>query len=215
VQRIDQGDDNDENQRLLPKQAIRNRLVHAQADLTSPEALALFSSREANGMILTAPRMVFTEDPSVDLAEMFQRLVHVEGQKRNRTAKPDLEAIFASKLIGVPLQKDVTLVVPGIGDVTVPYAYQNGVLNLITAEGFAGSEEARHRKLHDLAVKGRLIHNVKAKAHQFTVVAAFADDTTEDERKNAEFIFESHDSRLVRKEDADAFVEESRRTAHN
>jgi Protein of unknown function (DUF3037) len=197
------------------KQAVRNRLVHAQADLTSPEALALFASREGNAMVLTPPRVVFTQDPRVDLTDMFQRLVHVEGQKRNRTAKPNLEAIFASKLIGVPLQRDVTLEVPGIGEVSVPYAYQNGVLNLITTEGFAHDDKARHRRVNDLAVRGRLIHNVKSKEHKLVVVAAFADDTTEEERANAEFIFANHDSRLVRKEDADAFVEEVRQTAHS
>jgi Protein of unknown function (DUF3037) len=197
------------------KLAIRQRLLAAQAELTSPEALLGFASREANSMILTAPRVLFTEDPKADLADMFQRLVHVDGHKRQRTAKPNLDEIFASKLIGVPLQKDVTLEVPGIGEVIVPYAYQNGVLNLITSEGFAGSAEARIRKVNELAVRGRLIHNVKSKEHKLAVVAAFADDTTEEERQNAAFIFESHDSRLVRKEGADAFVDEVRRTAHS
>jgi len=159
--------------------------------------------------------VIMVENPIADAEELYARLVHVEPRRRQRLHVPDLAAVFETRLVGVPLLKNYQVEIPEYGPWKVPYAYQNGVLNLIRPEAF--SENSAEAKGNDLAVKGHLVsrHPESGKPQKLIVVGGFDAAAPESLKRRIEFILEECDARLVREEKLDEFVEEIRREAHS
>lgn len=126
-------------------------------------------------------------------------------------------AVFEPKLLGVPLQRDLTVEIPEFGKLEVPHAYRNGVLNLVRPEGFAIEEGSATAKANDLAVKGHLVYKhpgKQGKPQKQMIVGGFYDSATEDFKRRIGFVLREHDARLVPEEEIDDFVEEVRREPH-
>lgn len=199
------------------KRALEGRIREHAASLGSAEALERFGRLEGNHLLLTPPKTMLVEHPAAELDELYERLVHVDPKRRRRQSMPDLDALFASKLGGVPLQRDVVVDLAELGTLRVPYAYQNGVLNLVRPEGFPRDDDGASRKANDLAVKGHIIATrSKAAGHlqQLVVVGAFDPALPGATRRRVEFVLRNHDARLVDVDDIDDFVAEVRREAH-
>jgi len=102
-----------------------------------------FIATRANQLRITPLRPLKCADPAAELRSLFDDLVggHV-FHPREKVAFPELQAAFTSpELISrIEFNKEVT--VPVLGEIRkIPYAYRNGVWNLIRTCGFTGSEK--------------------------------------------------------------------------
>lgn len=208
----------DDARLTVAKKGIEGRLRDEGKDWKGPEDLQRFGKREGNNLLLTTPKVILVEDPLSELDELYQRLVHMDPQRRRRQPKPDLRTAFEQKLLGVPLIKDIEVEIPEYGKLEVPYAYKNGVLNLIRPEGFPIGEASATTKANDLAVKGHLIYRHprgQGPIQKLIVVGAFDASAPESLKRRIDFVLKEHDARLVREDHIDEFVEEVRREAHS
>lgn len=207
----------DDTRLTIAKKGFEGRVRHEGKDWRSPEDLQRFARKEGNHLLLTTPKVILVEDPRLELDELYQRLVHIEPIRRRRQQKPDLKTLFEPKLLGVPLQRDLTVEIPEFGKLEVPYAYQNGVLNLVRPEGFPIEEGSATAKANDLAVKGHLVYKhpgKQGKRQKLIVVGGFDESASEDLKRRIGYVLREHDARLVPEEEIDDFVEEVRREAH-
>jgi len=201
----------------LAKRAIAGRIREEGPAWTEAEHLVLFGKKEGNNILLSAPRTILVENAEADLEELFQRLVHVDPKQRRRPRKPDLRTVFEEKLLGVPLQRDLKVEVPEFGTMDVPYAYQNGALNLVRPEGFPVDPSSATDRASELAVKGHLIfkHSVDTdQPKKLIIVGGFDESIPDDVKRRIAFVLREHDARLVPEDQIDAFVDEVRREAH-
>lgn len=208
----------DDARLALTKRALENRLRQEAANWKGPEELLIFGRKEGNHLLLSQPRVILVENAEAELEELFLRLVHVDARQRRRQPKPDLKRFFEPKLLGVPLLRDIQVDVPELGKLDVPYAYKNGALHLVRPEGFPLDRGSATDKASDLAVKGHLIYKHSANTEeprQLIVVGGFDASIPEDVKHKIEFILSEHDTRLVREDRLDDFVEEVRREAHS
>ena len=211
-------DSYDDGRLTVAKKGIEGRLRHEGTAWKGPEDLQRFARREGNNLVLTSPRVILVEDPQRELVELYERLVHVEARRRRHPKKPDLKEVFEPKLIGVPLFRDLEVELPMLGKLDIPYAYQNGDLNLIRPEGFPVDEKSATTKANDLAVKGHVIKrhpNTPGKPQKLVIVGGFDASASEDLKRRIDFVLREHDTRLVREEHIDEFIEEVRREAHS
>lgn len=159
---------------------------------------------------------ILVEDCDAELDELFVRLAYIGQKQRRRPRKPDLR-LFEEKLLGVPLQHDVTVDIPELGPLSAPYAYRNGALNLIRPEAFRVNAASAEARASDLAVKGHVLYKhsaTTADPKKLIVVGGFDESIADDVKHRIAYILGEHDSRLVREEQLDEFADEVRREAH-
>jgi hypothetical protein len=206
----------DDTRLAIAKAGLAGRVREEGPTWSSPEDLLRFARKEGNNLTLSAPKVIMVENATAEVDELYARLVHVDPIRRKRLAAPDLTKVFESRLTGVPLITDYKVEIPELGTWKVPYAYQNGALNLIRPEAF--SANAAEDKGNDLAVKGHIIRrhsDPTGKQQRLIVVGGFDPAAPESLKRRIEFILEECDTRLVREERLDEFVEEIRREAHS
>jgi hypothetical protein len=208
----------DDARLTVSKKGLEGRLRHDGKEWNGPDDLQRFARREGNNLLLTTPRVIMVEQASEELDELYQRLVHVDpSQRRPTPRKPDLKTVFEPKLWDIPLIRDLKVPIPEYGKMNVPYAYQNGLLNLIRPEGFPIDEGSATAKANDLAVKGHLIFRhpgESGKPQKLIVVGGFDASASEDLKRRIDFVLSEHDARLVREDRIDDFIDEVRREAH-
>ncbi len=202
----------------LAKRALEGRIKNDGAAWTTSEDLERFGRLEGNHLVLSKPRVILVEEPRAELEELYMRLVHVEGVRRTRVRRPDLKTLFEPKLKGVPLKKNVDVTIPFFGKMVIPYAYQNGVQNLIKAEAFPLDEKSATAKATELAATGHLLHRhseVPGRERMLIVVGGFDASVSDDLKEKVSLLLKEHEARLVPEDELDAFVEEVRREAHD
>jgi|JI10StandDraft_1071094.scaffolds.fasta_scaffold284416_3 hypothetical protein len=163
------------------KKMLEHRLKAEQPSLGDLAALRRFASLMANEIVITDPRPALVEEPDVELSQLFDELV---GRTQRREPPP--EATLVNRLrvrmdaarFNALIKRDVTVKVPVIGtEFTVPFAYQNGKLNLIEAHEFnQHREQDIVRDLLTKAAQGHLIYthpDPEAGQRQLVVVASF------------------------------------------
>lgn len=208
----------DDARLTLAKMALEGRIKAEAAAWTTAEDLERFARLEGNHLVFSKARVILVDDPKAEVEELYTRLVHVDGVHRSRVRRPDLKTLFERKLKGVPLQKDVEVTVPVLGKIHIPYAYQNGKLNLVKAEAFPQDEKAATVKATELGATGRLIHanpEGPGKERRLIIVGGFDPGASEEVKQKVGLLLDELDARLVPEEQLDLFVEEVRRDAHN
>lgn len=205
----------DDGRLALAKAGIAGRLREDFPNWVTAEDLLRFGRKEGNNLMVAAPKVILVENAAAEAEELYRRLVHVDPVRRKRLPAPNLAALFETRLAGVPLLKDYKVEIPDYGSLKVPYAYQNGALNLIQPEAF--SKKSAEEKGNELAVTGHLIQKRSDAAgapKRLIVVGGFDPAAPEELKRRIELILREHDTRLVREEKLDEFVEEIRREAH-
>src|SRR6187455_2612736 len=96
----------------LAKRAMEGRIRAEGVAWVAPEDLIQFGKKEGNNMLLSAPRTILVDNCEAELEELYHRLVHVDARTRRRPRKPDLRRVFEEKLLGVPIQRDLTVDIP-------------------------------------------------------------------------------------------------------
>src|SRR5262249_14469195 len=114
---------------------------------------------------------------------------------------------------------DQRVTVPIVGrHIRAPYTFQNGALNLIKPERFAGSQHAVTGVAMKLAVEGDLLrrHGIEEEngsPAKLVVITDFA-ETERDLRPRISRLFNEYQVRAVDVAHVDELLEEIRRTAH-
>jgi len=180
------------------KAAIESRLLRADESFPDLEAFETYISRRANSLKLTAPRSVKVENPELELVNLEKRLV-ADGSKsapRAATVARELSDIFRREHVDDLLQRNVIVRPPALPKaLRVPFAFQNGKLNLIEAIQFDGqSPSAVFREASVHSVEGRFIsqyRDPRLGELGLVVVAKFS-EAQDEERLMAQRVFEEH-----------------------
>jgi len=207
----------------LSEQNLLYRLNERGEDIATLDDLKAFIATRANDLRLTEPRLSVVSDIDADFARLFRQLATDEGtaalanESPAEVLPPSLGEVFYR------LQRAQKIWQPGIITVPIykrkleiPYAYQNGVVNLVKPHVFPATRRSETQAA-TLAVNGDLIrkHPIDGEKHQLIVVST--QETPEQAREVSEHVeplFKEYGVRLIRPQDADAFAKEVEQSAH-
>jgi hypothetical protein len=198
------------------KRALKNRLEGMEP---TESALRTFIGQEAGTLVLLAPRPIVTTELDVDVAALFAELVGElqPGRRQRRPAAPNLEKYVGSlETAGIPIDRDVSVPLPGLPtELHFPFAFRNGVRNLIKPQGFAIDTDAALKEAKQLAADGQLLAKhpdpTDGQGRKLIVVGAIKDSGLVPGMKS---LFADLGSRLVVENEIAALLEEIRNTAH-
>jgi hypothetical protein len=163
------------------KKMLEHRLEVEAAEIKDIATLRRFAVLLANEIVISDPRPALVEEPDVELAQLYDDLV-ARVQRREPPSENTLLSRLSLRLdtprMKAVVQRNVTVKVPVIGsELNVPFAYQNGKLNLIEPHEFNQLREHDiFRDLLNKAAQGHLIHkhpDPVAGKRQLVIVAAF------------------------------------------
>jgi hypothetical protein len=201
------------------KRAMEYRLRKEQENFQTLDDLNHFIETRANDLTLTPPRPMKVSDPKAELQGLFKELVG--GRARKEPPPPELREL--DQLLRQPklenrIQFDKRVRVPLIGrELRVPYAYQNGALNLIKPHRFPESEDTATSAAMRLAVQGDLLYRHKEDEieRRLIVVSTFGQSQVDQSlRDRISKILEEYHTRLVPQAKIPEFVREIDREAH-
>jgi hypothetical protein len=202
----------DPHQINVAKKSIEERLRADRDRFRSLDDLQRFIDTRAQDVLITPPRPVRVEDLDRDLDDLFDELV---GGRARRTPVNSTLTLLRETFERLQSTKRVFLkpkyTVPVIErEINVPFAYQNGVLNLIRAEPFPDLEKSAIGTALRLAAEGDLIerHSAATGMPAKLIVISVADDAPSraaiDER--LERLFLEFQVRFVRQSRVSEFV---------
>lgn len=202
---------------------LASRIEKSADELRSSEDLAAFATSRANDLRLTEPRLAKLDNIDDDFERLFAQLVEQRSTAALAEASP--AEVLPPKLGDVfyRLQQARKIWQPGTITVPVykrkfdiPYAYRNGVVNLVKPHVFPATKRAETQAA-TLAVNGDLIrkHPVDGEKQQLIVVSTQETDKQAREiNEHVEPLFKEYNVRLIRPGDADAFASEVEQSAH-
>ncbi len=205
------------------KKAIEARLEVDRESLQDLEDLERFVSTRANWLQMTSPRSIKVHEPQADLETLFAELV---GGTSLRKAKADNAATFpALRDTFLKLQSegratlDLTVKVPvAENTLRVPFAYQNGQLNLIKTQRFRRTKDAAMPTAIRLSIEGDLIRkhgaNLDGKPAQLIVVPAFEENAAVDLQERIYSLFHEYHIQIVTPDKMPEFLAQVEREAH-
>ena len=187
------------------------------------EDLAAFAASRANDLRLTEPRLAKIMNIDDDFERLYADLVTVETTKALAVESP--AEVMPPRLSEVfyRLQEANRIWKPGVITVPVykrkldiPYAYKNGIVNLVKPQVFPPNKNAE-RQAAMLAINGDLIkrYPIEGERHQLIVVST--QETAEQAREvdeHVEPLFKEYGVRLIRPQGAEEFAVEVEQSAH-
>lgn len=189
----------------------------------SEEDLAAFAASRANDLRLTEPRLAKIDDFDADFERLFSRLVEsgaTESLAEELPAEvlpPKLGEVFYRLQASNRIWKPGTVVVPVFGQkLDVPYAFRNGVVNLVKPHVFPASKRAEGQAAL-LAVNGDLIRKHSPAGDKQKLIIISTQETSAQAKEIDDHVaplFEEYRVRLVRPCEADDFAREVERDAH-
>lgn len=197
------------------KESLRDRLTKERQNFRRLDDFVRFIETRANELRITPPRPVKVTDPKQELEDLFAELVGGRKQRRNVKTPilPELDQFFRSARLVQRVKLDTKVKVPVAGvDLTIPYLYQNGALNLVKPQRFTSIEPAMK-----LACEGDMLqrHPENGSARKL-IVLPVTEETEQGKslRILASRMFGEYDIRVVQPEEVPAFTEEIEREAH-
>lgn len=201
------------------KSGLQDRITHAQDEITDAESFRLFVGLQANLMQLTTPLPCkVTSYPDGDLDRLFDQIVGVEKKRTtNKGLKRELSRRFEKAGISDRIRESVAVTVPVLEKrIEIPFAFQNGRLNLLTPARFeAQSVDSIVATACRYAVEGESLyeaHDNELGKLQLAVVGKFR-ASDQDGRIAVERILREHHVKLYRFDRVPELVDEIRRTA--
>lgn len=207
----------------LSVHGLGSRLEKSVEELKTEEDLAVFAAARGNALRLTAPRLAKLDDFESDFERLFAQLVeqntteHLAEASPAEVLPPQLSVVFYRLQQAKKIWQPGTITVPVYNrKLDIPYAYKNGVVNLVKPHVFAADRRAETQAAK-LAVNGQLIerHPIDGERHKLIVVST--QETAEQAKEitdHVEPMFKELGVRLIRPDDADAFAAEVEQTAH-
>jgi len=143
----------------MAKTSIEHRLQVDRDAFKDIDDLTRFVETRGNALVLTQPRPIKVFNPAEELPRLFEELVGGKSGIRSRDSEklfPKLQSLFSRLSSEGRAELNYHAKLPVFGqEFTVPFAYRNGVLNLVKPQRF--SHRAPQQALN-LAIRGDLIH---------------------------------------------------------
>ena len=182
--------------------AIASRLRHDRDDFRKLEDLEQFIATRANELLLTPPRPMKVEDPEHELNELFEDLVGGQAH-RHKARDPvflELDHALRSPSLSHRVRFDERIPIPILGKtLRIPYAYQNGELNLVKPHSFSSDEGHAINTAVQLAIDGDLLHRYpdpEASRQRLVVIPHFPQAINGAEQRISD-LFDKYQVRLV------------------
>jgi hypothetical protein len=207
----------------LATHGLKNRIESSDRDFHTAEDLAAFAATRANDLRLTEPRLAKLIDVDSDFERLFAELVEqhstaeLASDSPAEVLPPKLGEVFYRLQQDRKIWKPGTILVPkSKRKLDVPYAYKNGVVNLVLPKVFADSKRAG-TQADTLAVSGDLIQRYPSDGEKQKLIVVSTQETPKQTREideHVEPLFKEFGVRLIRPQDADAFATEVEQSAH-
>lgn len=202
------------------KRAIESRIRLSSKQPYTLEDLNRYIDTRANDIILTRPRPVkiVEASPTEQLDKLYIELVGGRAQRSPRKARiPELEHAFLKLHHKGKVRINERVKVPITDkEVKVPYAYQNGALNLV--QPLPDNKSHLTEAAMHLAVMGDLIQrhagDTTGTKYRFIVVSGLPFDLRESTEKKIEYLFRDYNVEFIRHDAIPDFVERVEREAH-
>jgi hypothetical protein len=201
------------------KRSIERRVEVDRGSFRTPEDLVRFMDTRGNDILLTPPRPVKVEDPETDLDALFQELVG--GRSRHRREEPEIPALdqaFRRPALQARVVFNPLVVVPVVGRaLKVPYAFRNGVLNLVKPQRFVSEDKRATGTAMQLAIEGDLLytHSEAGEQRKLIVVSAFPDaESVRDLRARVDNVLGKYNVRVVHEDQIEEFAAEVEHETH-
>lgn len=203
--------------------SLKSRIEGSASELLAPDDLATFAASRANDLRLTEPRLAKIDSIEDDFERLFSELV---GERTTEAMAVESPAEVLPPALGevfYRLQREHKIWRPGTITVPVfrrrleiPYAYRNGIVNLVKPFVFASNKRAETQAA-TLAVNADLIRKHPPAGEQRRLIVVSTQETPEqakEVRDHVEPLFREYDVRLVRPDQAATFAAEVEAAAH-
>jgi hypothetical protein len=202
------------------KRAIERRVQTDREAFSSVDDLQKFVDSRGNVLKLTPPRPVKVFDPIKDLDKLFSELVGgVPRRAQPELAIPALDARFQQLHEQGRAKLNWEVTVPVVGrTLRVPYAYRNGMWNLVKPQRFSCQEGPALGAAMRLAIEGDLLFKHKSiddGKKQLIVVSSFEnDDKVERLRDRVQEVLREYHVATVIETQVNAFLSKVEQEAH-
>lgn len=207
----------------LSTQGFKSRIELSADELRTSDDLAAFAASRANDLRLTEPRLAKLDNADADFERLFAQLVEQRSTATLAEASP--AEVLPPRLgeVFYRLQQARKIWQPGVITVPVykrkleiPYAYKNGVVNLVKPHVFPANKRAESQAA-SLAINGDLLQKHSLDGERQKLIVVSTQETAEQEREINEHVaplFKEYGVRLIRPSDADAYAIEVEQSAH-
>lgn len=204
-------------------QGLLSRIQNSAREIRTSEGLAAFAASRANDLRLTEPRLAKVDAFEDDFERLFAKLV--EQYSTAELAKASPAEVLPPRLgeVFYRLQQAQRIWQPGTITIPVykrkleiPYAYRNGVVNLVKPHVFPATKRAETQAA-TLAINGDLNQKHPIDGEKQKLIVVSTQETDEQAREideHVEPLFKDYGVRLIRPADADAFACEVEQVAH-
>lgn len=203
------------------KRAIEHRLEVDREGFQTLDDLQRFVDTRANVLKLTVPRPVKVFDPDEDLGKLFDELVGGLARRKPATAFPpvELQQTFHKLQEQGRARLNWNIEIPIVRrDLRIPYAYRNGVWNLVRPKVFSNDERPAIGQAQQLAVDGDLLrrHGAdEAGEKRLVVLTAFeTGENAADLENRLVDLFREYEVTTVRQHDLPEFLKQVEQQAH-
>lgn len=193
------------------KRSFRDRLQRESEWIKSADDLRSFAGGLANDLILTAPRPMRVTEARTDLGVLFAELVGGRKQSgKPRAAIPELERGLATLIAKHLVVEDRRTRINALGtEIQTPYAYKNGIWNLIKPLPLSGDGIS---SASPWAVRGQFLKN---QGDAKLVIVSAVDSTAQEHAEGvAETIFVAHGVDFIRRQNVAGLIERVAAEAH-
>lgn len=196
------------------KQAVEHRLHVDRDSFQSIEDLRKFVDTRGNNLKLTDPRPMKVFSPQEDLDELFAELVGGRSSaQRREPLSAELNELF-QRLHGEDRARlNWTVEVPVLGrSLQVPYAYRNGVWNLVRPTKFSPKVNVAVSVAMRLAMEGDLLQRHEDEDDEgpkrLVVVTLFSEDGNGQCSSRVQELLTEYNVKTVRQEEVGVFAAE-------
>jgi len=207
----------------LSEQNLLHRINEKGEDVATLDELKAFIATRANDLRLTEPRLAMVSDVEADFARLFAQLATDQAaaalaeESPAQVLPPRLGEVFYRLQHARKIWRPGTITVPVYKrKLDIPYAYKNGLVNLVKPHVFPATRRAESQAA-TLAVSGDLIQKHPIEGEQQQLIVVSTQETSEQARgidEHVEPLFKEYGVRLIRPQLADAFADEVEQTAH-
>jgi hypothetical protein len=203
--------------------SLRSRIESSVDQFVSAEDLLSFAAARANDLRMTEPRLAKLMDIDQDFDRLYADLVDAENTSGGQLKEsptllpPELNDVFCRLQREHKIWDPKPITVPILRrKLDVPYAFQNGAVNLVSPQVFAGNRRAESNATN-LAVTGNLVqkHGIDGERYKLIVVSTVEDEKQKKEiDRHIEPLLNEYGVRLIRPSTVAEFAAEVERTAH-
>lgn len=202
------------------KESLRARMRIMRQEVDSLEGLTKFIDTRANELKITKPRAIKINEPGRELESLYVELVqdNIVRRKKSNSIIPEIDRYFHHSSLTGRIRYNQKVVIPVVRrEIKIPYAFQNGALNLITPQKFNMDSQGFQKAL-SLACEGDLLQkhqSIDGYQYKFIIIpvvdTTLGHDVSEEQIEN---VFKHYSIRIVKPAQLPSFIKEVEEIAH-